>query len=99
MFAKWAGNAQKTVYAFEPDQNNLRICQSVLADIDGISYKLIPKGLWSREEMLDFCANANEGSKFCSDGEARIPVISLDAVIDGKLHLLKWISKGRSMRH
>lgn len=47
MFAKWAGNAQKTVYAFEPDQNNLRICQSVLADIDGISYKLIPKGLWT----------------------------------------------------
>lgn len=94
MFAKWAGNAQKTVYAFEPDQNNLRICQSVLADIDGISYKLIPKGLWSRDEMLDFCANANEGSRFCSDGEARIPVTSLDAVIDGKVTFIKMDIEG-----
>lgn len=94
MFAKWAGNVQKTVYAFEPDQNNLRNCQSVLEDIDGISYKLIPKGLWSRDEMLDFCANANEGSKFCSDGEVRIPVTSLDSVIDGKVTFIKMDIEG-----
>lgn len=94
MFAKWAEDVQKTIYAFEPDQNNFKICQNVLGELDGISYKLIPKGLWSSEGVLDFCANANEGSRFCPGGEACIPVTSLDAVIDGKVTFIKMDIEG-----
>ncbi|MDE7431630.1 MAG: FkbM family methyltransferase [Lachnospiraceae bacterium] len=94
MFAKWAGDAEKTIYAFEPDQNNFRNCQHVLDEIDDVSYELIPKGLWSSEKVLEFCANANEGSRFCAGGETCIPVTNLDTVIDGKVTFIKMDIEG-----
>lgn len=94
MFVKWAGNVRKTIYAFEPDQNNFQKCQDVLEELDGISYQLIPKGLWSSDGVLDFCANANEGSRFCTGGGADIPVTSLDTIIDGKVTFIKMDIEG-----
>lgn len=93
-FSEWAGNIPKTVYAFEPDQSNFRNCQSVLEKIDGISYRLISKGLWNREDMLEFCASANEGSRFCAGGGTCIPVTSLDTAIDGEVTFIKMDIEG-----
>lgn len=94
MFAEWAGNAQKTIFAFEPDENNFRKCKSVLERMDNVSYQLIPKGLWSSEAVLDFCASSNEGSRFAAGGGTSIPVTDLDTVIDGKVTFIKMDIEG-----
>lgn len=94
MFAKWAGDVQKTIFAFEPDENNFRNCQKALKEINGVSCKLISKGLWSKEDILDFCANANEGSRYSTGGNSQIPVTSLDTVIDGKVTFVKMDIEG-----
>lgn len=94
MFAEWAGSVQKTIFAFEPDENNFRKCKSVLERIDNVSYQLIPKGLWNSEAVLDFCASSNEGSRFVAGGGTCIPVTSLDAVIDGKVTFIKMDIEG-----
>lgn len=94
MFTKWAGDAQKTIYAFEPDEMNYRTCQRVLEETDGISYRLIPSGLWSSEGVLDFCANSNEGSRFSTNGGTRMTATSLDTVINGKVTFIKMDIEG-----
>lgn len=94
MFARWAGDVPKTIYAFEPDQNNFKKCQCVLNEIEGVTYELIPKGLWSSEKALEFHASANEGSRFCTDGEVCIPVTSLDTVVKGKVTFIKMDIEG-----
>ena len=87
-------SVQKTIFAFEPDENNFRKCKSVLERIDNVSYQLIPKGLWNSEAVLDFCASSNEGSRFVAGGGTCIPVTSLDAVIDGKVTFIKMDIEG-----
>lgn len=94
MFAKWAGGTQKTIYAFEPDEKNFRNCQSVLERIDNTVYQIIPKGLWSSETVLDFCASADEGSRFMEDGGLHVPVTSLDSVVKEKVTFIKMDIEG-----
>lgn len=94
MFARWAGNVPKTIYAFEPDQNNFKKCQCVLDEIEGVSYELVPKGLWSSEKTLGFHAGANEGSRVCTGGEECISVTSLDTAIKGKVTFIKMDIEG-----
>ena len=94
MFAEWADSAEKTVYAFEPDAENIRTCKTAFEKIENLSYKLIPKGLWSREDVLNFCASANEGSKVLESGEVQIPVTSIDEAVDGKVTFIKMDIEG-----
>ncbi len=94
MFVKWAGNVQKTILAFEPDEVNFRKCYSALEEMGGVTYQLISKGLWSTETTLDFCASSNEGSRFTAGGHAHLPVTSLDAAIDGKVTFIKMDIEG-----
>lgn len=94
MFAKWAGNVQKTIYAFEPDKNNIKNCKVALEKIDGISYKLLPKGLWSGNTVLNFCANGDEASRLEESGKVGIPVTSIDATVDGKVTFIKLDVEG-----
>lgn len=94
MFTKWAGNMPKKVYAFEPDENNFRICKAVLENIKDLHYELIPKGLWSSENVLKFCASANEASQLAENGKVQIPVTRLDTAVDGKATFLKMDIEG-----
>lgn len=94
MFVKWAGNIQKKVYAFEPDENNFKICRAALEQMKDLSYELIPRGLWSSDGILNFCASANEASQFAENGEEQIPVTSLDLAVDGKVTFLKMDIEG-----
>lgn len=94
MFVKWADNSKKTIYAFEPDEKNFRTCQCILEEINDVPFALIPKGLWSKETALDFCAKANEGSRFAEGGGVHIPVTSLDAAIDEKVTFIKMDIEG-----
>lgn len=94
MFAEWAGNGDKTVYAFEPDAENRKKCRAVLENENGLSYELLPKGLWSREDVLTFSANANEGSKIADDGTVHVPVTSIDEAISQKVTFIKMDIEG-----
>lgn len=94
MFVNWVGNAEKTVYAFEPDENNIKECAAVLEKIEGLSYQLIPKGLWNSNTLLGFCARADEASRFVENGQANIPVTSLDTTVDGKVTFIKLDIEG-----
>lgn len=94
MFAKWAGDIPKKAYAFEPDENNFGVCKAALEKIKGLSYELMPKGLWSSERILKFCASANEASQLAENGETQIPVTSLDSAVDGKITFLKMDIEG-----
>ena len=94
MFAKWAGDIPKKAYAFEPDENNFKICKAALEKIKGMSYELIPKGLWSCDSILNFCASADEASQLAEDGEEHIPVTSLDLAVDEKVTFLKMDIEG-----
>lgn len=95
-FIKWAGNADKTIYAFEPDEDNFKCCKKVLEKSAGnkVTYELIPKGLWSCNKILNFCAASNEGSRFAEDGEVHIPVTSLDSAIHGEVTFIKMDVEG-----
>ena len=94
MFTEWAGDCQKKVYAFEPDADNRKNCREVLGQIEGLSYELIPKGLWSREEVLNFCANAKEDSRIAENGTVHIPVTSIDQAVNEKVTFIKMDIEG-----
>ncbi len=94
MFAEWAGDREKTVYAFEPDADNRKNCGVVLEQTDQLSYRLFPKGLWSREEVLRFSANANEGSRITDLGTVHVPVTSIDEAIDQRVTFIKMDIEG-----
>ena len=94
MFAEWADGCRKEVYAFEPDADNRKNCREVLEQTDQLSFRLLPKGLWSREDVLKFSANANEGSRFAEDGTVHVPVTSIDQAIDQKVTFIKMDIEG-----
>lgn len=93
-FVQWAGNAQKTIYAFEADKENIDKCKKALEQIRGVHCCLINKGLWGSETVLNFCSKANEASTFSESGQLRIPVISLDAMVDEKVTFIKMDIEG-----
>lgn len=98
MFAEWANGCRKEVYAFEPDADNRKNCREVLEQTDQLSFCLLPKGLWSREDVLKFSANANEGSRFAEDGTVQVPVTSIDQAIDQKVTFIKMDIEGSEIK-
>lgn len=94
MFAEWAGDCQKEVYAFEPDEENRKTCREVLEETEGLVYELLPKGLWSKEEVLKFSANGNEGSRIAENGEVHVPVTSIDCTVDKRVTFIKMDIEG-----
>lgn len=96
MFVKWADHAEKMIYAFEPDKDNVKKCERILEQIgkEGVSYQLIQKGLWSSNNVLRFHADSNEGSQFTEDGTVFIPVTSLDTVIEHEVTFIKMDIEG-----
>lgn len=94
-FAKWIGEEPAFIYAFEPDPENVKVCNEILSSIDNMSYQLLEKGLWSRECNLRFSRRDNGiGSKMTNDGEIVVPVTSLDSIINNKITFLKLDVEG-----
>ncbi len=94
MFAVWAGDVPRTIYAFEPDETNFHNCRTVLDSLEGVSCHLVRKGLWSSDTVLEFHADANEGSRFADGGKVQIPVTRLDAAIEGNVTFIKLDVEG-----
>ncbi len=93
-FAQWAGSAQKTIYAFEADEKNIEKCRIALGQIEEADCHLIAKGMWSKDMELNFCAKGNEASSFMKNGQQRMPVISLDAVVKDRVTFIKMDIEG-----
>lgn len=93
-FIQWAGNAGKTVYAFEADERNAERCRIALEQIDGAECHLVAKGMWSCDTLLNFCSKANEASGLAENGHQRIPVTSLESAVKEKVTFIKMDIEG-----
>lgn len=93
-FLKWAGNSRKTVYAFEPDRQNVEKCNIILKKVNGLTYYLIAKGLWTSSATLNFSSKANEASSFTQNGGTQIPVTSLDEEVHERVTFVKLDIEG-----
>lgn len=81
-FSQWC-KKDAFSYIFEPDQNNINKCHYNLRD-EQIDYQMIPKGAWSSEGTLQFCMKGAASSRITEDGEASIPVTTIDKEMSDK---------------
>lgn len=92
-FAKWADGSSR-IWAFEPDMENIKRCEDKFRAEHIAQYKLINKGLWSRETQLCFENDSNEGSRFHDGGKTAVPVTSLDEAVNEKVTFIKLDIEG-----
>lgn len=78
-FYEWSKSPESEVYAFEPDEENYRICKHVLREHDAVH--LMNFGLADKEEVLFFENKGKTDSSFSATGDSRVEVHSLDTVI------------------
>ncbi|MGN0376895.1 MAG: hypothetical protein ACI4ED_04600, partial [Suilimivivens sp.] len=57
-FFDWTGGNVKNIYAFEPDQSNVKRCKKNFEEKCLTEYQLIPAGLWSERTELTFSAES-----------------------------------------
>lgn len=77
MFKQWVGHDNYSCYAFEPDSANKEKCDRHFIEND-IKGKVIPKGLWDKEEELKFNAINSGGSAINSSGTTVIKTGTID---------------------
>lgn len=83
--SQWAKGRLKKVYAFEPDANSIKQCESAISSI-GCEYELFNIATWSKRDTLCFDVhnNAGYGSKVSNIGEALVNADSIDNMLNGK---------------
>ena len=52
-FLEFAKGIETYIYAFEPDEENLVLCEEKLKKVNNGNYSLIEKGLWNKEGSDD----------------------------------------------
>lgn len=72
----------KKIYAFEPDRKNIEICRKRVNTFTKCEVKLFEAGLWSCNDILNFNLYGGGGSCIVDSGNAKVPVVPLDNVID-----------------
>ncbi|GIP51622.1 FkbM family methyltransferase [Paenibacillus vini] len=80
-FLKATEGMFKKVYSFEPEENKHNSFREVAGGDERI--QLMPYGLWSKREILRFNSQGNYASGLNEVGNAEIPVISIDEVLNG----------------
>lgn len=83
-FMKWCAKSdRKTVYAFEPDKENIGKCRKTLSAY-GRNCEIIAKGCWSEETSLQFQVQGNGNSAINPDGGEVIETTTIDRALEGK---------------
>jgi len=77
----------KTVYVFEPSQNNLEMAKENLQDYVNINY--INKGLLDRATKLNFNNNEGSANSISDTGDVVIEVDALDNLVKEKITFFK----------
>lgn len=75
-FNKWS-QKECFSYIFEPDKDNIKKCQKNLKKYN-INYKIIQKGAWNEEMILNFNANGDVSSQISNAGGDMITVSTID---------------------
>lgn len=84
-FAEWA-RSFKHIYAFEPDPQNISVCEETLQVIPAGKATVLPYGVWQEKGILRFRSDGTIWSSIESDGNLRVPVTSIDEEL-GEEHL------------
>lgn len=93
-FSKWNKSPCAKIYAFEPDKNNIKKCKNNL-DKTGLTYTLIPKGVWSKKTELRFCSMNTVASMIDECGESIIETVDLDSLfLQEKVTFIKMDIEG-----
>lgn len=96
-FIKWSGNKDSRVWVFEPDSVRYKICEMNLKN-SGINVKMIPKGIWDKEDELFFDETNAGCSEIAETGKSRINVTDLDSVLkDEKVTFIKFDIEGAEL--
>lgn len=90
-FAKWC-KTRGGIYAWEPDKGAICKCKQVFEEQD-MNVKLIPKGLWCKEEVLKFKAGGKGGS-ITVNGETLVEVDCIDHFMDEPATFIKLDVEG-----
>lgn len=93
-FMEFAKNSDAYIYAFEPDEENVIHCEERLKQVCKGQYKLIQKGLWSKETVLRFSSGENVASHLSQDGNIKVPVVDIDSTIKEKVTFIKMDIEG-----
>lgn len=99
LFIEWCGGNYKKIYAFEPDTNNYEKCKVAAKDIPNI--ELLNRGLWSKEDILRFAEDGNQGSRILeteTQDETTVPVVAIDEVVaNEKVTFIKMDVEGSEL--
>lgn len=95
----WGGGYSK-IYAWEPDEQNVRSMRKNLAKYKNIT--IIPKGLWNEKSEICFKEQGNAGSRIeeeALEGKYTVQVDSIDNVHkDEKITFIKMDIEGAEMQ-
>lgn len=88
-FAKWCNGEYSTIFAFEPDPQNVVLCEQTFKKTGLKNVNFHPAGLGKTNEVLTFASGLTTGSRIvdetdCPPEEAtieRINIVSLDDVV------------------
>lgn len=81
-YIDWCKGNYKKIFCFEPDKENMQKCGKYLKVNKIPRVKLIQKGLGDDEKELLFNAVGTGGSSFTEDGSVKVPVTSIDHVLE-----------------
>lgn len=81
-FVVWCNGKYNSIYAFEPDKQNLDKMQATAEEIMG--FEICPVGLWNKKDVLKFSSGNAENCSISEDGDISIDVDSIDNVLSGK---------------
>jgi FkbM family methyltransferase len=98
-FIEWNKNYKKIV-AFEPGEENFKMCQDAFKKQDDLRVELRNTGLWSENTELHFQNSGDNGTggHLEDAGEEVVKVESLDSVLNGeKITFLKMDIEGAEM--
>ena len=84
----------KTIYAFEPDEENIKICKEKRI-AKNLEVEILPYGVWSSDGELCFKAVGGGTSKVDSEGNGKIEVRSIDSLlVDQPISFIKMDIEG-----
>ena len=96
-FAKWAGNYEE-IYVLEPNPKSYEVCLRNLQNMNLKNYQMVPKGAWSREEILNFHSpdGVHQGGARIVNNETGVTVSvdSIDNICNERATFIKMDIEG-----
>ena len=96
-FLKWGGSKIKRIYSFELDPMSVPRCESNLKGHED-KVTLIPKGTWSKNEIMHILSSGGTGSGVTHKGTTPVELAAIDDVVgDEKVTFIKMDVEGAEL--